>query len=249
MRFKHKRIIVTGASSGIGRSISKRLFVEGAELLVIGRNADQLKNLCEELSAIGGSVKFLVCDLSKEENRKTLCESISEIWHDKIDILINAAGIYSMEAIRNNTPELWYRLMEINVIAPADLLSKLVFKLAKGAAVVNISSVAGIAATPGSSIYASTKAAILSFTRSAAAELAKRGIRVNAILPGMVKTPMMEKMFEFFSKEQQLELEKKHLLGFGATEDIASAVAFIASSEARWITGCAFIVDGGFSLT
>ncbi|MCR4322381.1 MAG: SDR family oxidoreductase [Candidatus Brocadiaceae bacterium] len=249
MRFKHKRIIVTGASSGIGRAISKRLSVEGAELLVIGRNADQLKNLCEEISTAGGYAKFLVCDLSKEENRKTLCESISEIWHDKIDILINAAGIYSMEAIRNNTPDLWYQLMEINVIAPADLLSKLVLKLAKGAVVVNISSVAGIVATPGSSVYASTKAAILSFTRSAAAELAKRGIRVNAILPGMVKTPMMETMFRFFTKEQQIELEKRHLLGFGTVEDIASAVSFIASHEAKWITGCAFVVDGGLSLS
>jgi len=249
MRFESKRTVITGASSGIGKAIARRLSSEGADILVVGRNVDSLEHLCKEILAAGGLAKYLLCDLSTQENRESLYKSISEIWTDKIDVIINAAGVHSVRPISHCDANIWRQLMEINVIAPADLLTELLPKLDIGSVVVNISSVAGITATPGSSVYAATKAALLSFTRTAAAELAPRGIRVNAILPGMVKTPMLETMFRFFTKEQQIELEKRHLLGFGTVEDISAAVAFIASSEAKWITGCAFVIDGGFSLT
>lgn len=249
MRFKFKRAVITGGSSGIGKAIARKLSSEGADVLVVGRNVDSLEHLCKEILAAGGLAKYLLCDLSDQDSRKALCKSVAELWDDKIDIIINAAGIHSIKPISHSSATLWRQVMEINVIAPADLLTNLLPRLNNGSVVVNISSVAGITATPGSSVYAATKAALLSFTQTAAAELAPRGIRVNAILPGMVKTPMMETMFRFFTKEQQIELEKKHLLGLGTVEDIASAVAFIASHEAKWITGCAFVVDGGFSLT
>lgn len=249
MRFKFKRAVITDGSSGIGKAIARRLSSEGADVLVVGRNVDSLEHLCKEILAAGGFAKYLLCDLSDQDSRKAICKSVAELWDDKIDVIVNAAGIHNIKPISHSSPDLWRQLMEINVIAPADLLTKLLPKLDIGSVVVNISSVAGITATPGSSAYAATKAALLSFTQTAAVELAPRGIRVNAILPGMVKTPMMETMFRFFTKEQQIELEKRHLLGFGTVEDIASAVSFIASHEAKWITGCAFVVDGGLSLS
>ena len=249
MRFKSKKAVVTGASSGIGKAIAERLSAEGAELIVVGRNTERLENLCKEISGRGGSASFMVCDLSDETDRKGFCDFISEVWDSKVDVLINSAGINIIKPVINSSPDLWRQLMEINVIAPSDLLRRLIPKLSSESVVINISSVAGIMATPGNSVYSATKAALLSFTRSAAAELASKGIRVNAILPGLTKTPMMEKMFRFFSKEQQLELEKKHLLGLGTPDDVAAAVVFIASPEAKWITGSSLVVDGGFSLS
>ena len=249
MRFKSKKAIVTGASSGVGKAIAERLSAEGAELIVVGRNTERLENLCKEISGRGGSASFMVCDLSDETERKRFCDFISEVWDSKVDVLINSAGINIIKPLINSSPDLWRQLMEINVIAPSDLLRRLIPKLSSESVVINISSVAGIMATPGNSVYSATKAALLSFTRSAAAELASKGIRVNAILPGLTKTPMMDKMFRFFSREQQLELEKKHLLGLGTPDDVAAAVVFIASPEAKWITGSALVVDGGFTLS
>lgn len=249
MRFKSKKAVVTGASSGVGKAIAERLSAEGAELIVVGRNTERLENLCKEISGRGGSVRFMVCDLSDETDRKRFCDFISEVWASKVDVLINSAGINIIKPVINSSPDLWRQLMEINVIAPSDLLRMMIPKLSSESVVINISSVAGIMAMPGNSVYSATKAALLSFTRSAAAELASKGIRVNAILPGLTKTPMMEKMFRFFSREQQLELEKKHLLGLGTPDDVAAAVTFIASPEAKWITGCTLVVDGGFALS
>ncbi len=249
MRFKSKKAIVTGASSGVGKAIAERLSAEGAELIVVGRNTERLENLCKEISGRGGSARFMVCDLSDETDRKRFCDFISEVWDSKVDVLINSAGINIIKPLINSSPDLWRQLMEINVIAPSDLLRRLIPKLSSESVVINISSVAGIMATPGNSVYSATKAALLSFTRSAAAELASKGIRVNAILPGLTKTPMMEKMFRYFSRDQQLELEKKHLLGLGTPDDVAAAVTFIASPEAKWITGSALVVDGGFTLS
>lgn len=249
MRFQSKRVVITGASSGIGRAIAKRLSSEGADVLLVARRKENLSELCEEIKSERGKAQYLECDLSKEENRDALCKSIFEIWPDRVDIIINAAGVQSIKSIVASTPDFWRRLMEINIIAPADLLRKLVSKLSWGAVVVNISSVTALIASGGSAVYASTKAALLSFTRTAAIEFAPKGIRVNAILPGMVKTSMMDAMFRYYTKEQRQELEKKHLLGFGSPDDISAAVAFIASDEAGWITGCSLIVDGGFTLT
>src|SRR5574340_984513 len=94
MRFKYKKAIVTGGSSGIGRAVAMRLSSEGADVLVVGRNVDSLEHLCKEILAAGGLAKYLICDLSNQENRESLCKSISEIWPDKIDVIINAAGLH-----------------------------------------------------------------------------------------------------------------------------------------------------------
>ena len=249
MRFKSKKAVVTGASSGIGRSIAMRLASEGAELVLVARRESLLNELKSEIESAGGFVRYIICDLASESDRGTLCDAISEIWPEKIDILVNAAGVQAVKPIVKNNSDLWHKLMTINVEAPADLLRKLSSKLGQGASVINISSVAGILAMPGSSVYAASKAALQSYTRSAAAELAHRGIRVNAVLPGMVKSSMMDSIFRYYSKAQIDELEKRPLMGFGTPEDVSSAVAYIASDEARWLTGTAFVIDGGFSIS
>lgn len=247
MRFKAKRAVVTGASSGIGRAIAGRLSAEGAELIAVGRDMGRLELLRGELALSGGRVECISCDLSMEENRASLCDSISRLW-ERVDVLINAAGLACIRPVEGNTTALWQQLLEVNVVAPSDMLSRLIPVLVRGSSVVNISSVAGIKASPGSSIYASAKAALVSFTETAAVELAHRGIRVNAVLPGMVRTRMMDNMLNYFTDEQKAQLERRHLLGYGTPEDIAASVAFIASSEAGWITGCALVIDGGFTL-
>lgn len=248
MRFKNKSAIVTGASSGIGRAVAERLSSEGASIIAVGRDKGRLEALNDALTSSGGKIQSIACDLSKPENRAYLCESVGKMLDGGIDVLVNAAGVHSVRPVAGNTSALWREMMELNVVAPSDIIAKLIPKFITGSSVVNISSVAGLMASPGSSVYASTKAALISFTRSAAVELAHRGIRVNAVLPGLVKTAMMDNMLRFFTKEQRTEIERRHLMGYGTPEDVAAAVAFIASSESKWITGCSLVTDGGFSI-
>ena len=151
MRFKSKKAIVTGASSGVGKAIAERLSAEGAELIVVGRNTERLENLCKEISGRGGAASFMVCDLSDDTDRKRFCDFISDVWDSKVDVLINSAGINIIKPVINSSPDLWRQLMEINVIAPSDLLRRLIPKLSNESVVINISSVAGIMATPGNS--------------------------------------------------------------------------------------------------
>jgi NAD(P)-dependent dehydrogenase (short-subunit alcohol dehydrogenase family) len=249
MRFKDKKIVVTGASSGIGAAIAQRLSFEGAELVVVARRENELLKLCDRIKNEGGRAHYIKSDLSLEEERSNLCKAINEIWPDKIDVLVNAAGMQSIRPLTKSSTDFWHTLMEINVITAADLTNKLAPKLSAGGSVVNISSVAGLTANPGAGVYAATKAALISFTKTAAVEFSARGIRVNVILPGMVKTAMLDDMLRFYTTEQREALEKRHLLGFGDPLDVAAAVCFIAGDEARWITGASLVIDGGFTLT
>lgn len=247
-RLESKTALVTGASSGIGKAVALLLAYEGASVVAVGRNEERLKGLCREIADSGGKAHYLVCDLSQSIEREKLDEGVSRLGHERLNILINAAGIQKIQPIMNSKPEFWRDLMEINVIAPADLVRRFLPRFSKKSSVVNIASVAAAMAVPGSAEYGATKAALVSFTRTAAAELVARGIRVNAVLPGMVQTPMLDQMKTNHSKEQWLELERRHPLGFGTPDAVAQAVGFLVSDEAAWITGASLVVDGGFSL-
>jgi NAD(P)-dependent dehydrogenase (short-subunit alcohol dehydrogenase family) len=239
-----KRILVTGASSGIGRTCALRLAQEQASLILVGRNEQTLR------SVVTAPVpRICVCDLTDETRVQSLLAELKKEL-GSIDGCVLAAGIHNVRPLMMESPANLQKVWAVNVQAclgflGAALKSRLV---ARGGAVVLFSSVAARAGGPGLVSYASSKGAIEAATRSLALELASQRIRVNAVAPGVVRTPMSDGYMSKLSPEQVARLEAQHPLGFGQPDDVAGPVLFLLSEEARWITGAVLVVDGGFSV-
>lgn len=239
---RNKRALVTGATSGIGRAVALRFLSEGARVAAVGRNEEALA----ELAASGAHpIRFdlrLVRELHDlvEEARRAL---------GGIDILVNAAGILEPAGLEETDPERLERVLTLNVGALVELTRLCVPLLAESRGnVVNISSVAGPRAFPGVFAYCVSKAAVDHATRCAALELAPRGVRVNAVNPGVVRTEIhLRGGMDPESYREFLERSRRtHPLGrIGTPEEVADLVAFLASDRAGWITGATVPIDGG----
>ena len=243
-RFAGKTIVVTGASSGLGRSCAIRLAQEGADLVLVGRNEDALRTVAPECNP-----KACVCDVTDEAALKSL---VSELKKDVGPIYgwVLAAGIHDLRPLMMESSHSLLNMWAVNVqgclgFLGTALKSRLV---ARGGSIVLFSSAAARAGGAGIVSYAASKGAIEAATRSLALELASQRIRVNAVAPGIVHTPMSESYLSKLSAEQVAHLEAKHPFGFGQPEDIAGPVAFLLSEDARWITGSVLVVDGGYSI-
>lgn len=238
-----KTILVTGASSGIGRASAIECAKLGAKIIVTARNQERLKNTLNELEGKGH--QMFICDLNSEEAIDTMVSELPELQG-----LINNAGFTKTLPIQFvNTDDL-NAILSVNTVAPILLLQKLLKKkkLKKGASVVFTSSMAGMGCcSVGNTMYASSKGAICAFIKGAAKELAPKGIRVNAVCPSMVDTGIMDS--GTISKEQ-LEADMRHYpLGrYGEPEEIAWAMVYLLSDASAWVTGDNLILDGGRSL-
>ena len=238
-----KTILVTGASSGIGRATAIECSKMGASVIITARNQDRLN---ETLSLLEGeNHKSIICDLSDEANIDDLVASLPEIQG-----LVNNAGYTKLLPLQFiNTTEL-SGILKVNTLAPVILLQKLLKKkkLRKGASVVFTSSLAGLGScSVGNSMYTASKGAISAFIRCAALELASKNIRVNAVCPAMVDTGILDS--GTVSKEQLEEDAKNYPLGrYGNPNDIAWAMIYLLSDASGWITGDNLIIDGGVTL-
>lgn len=238
-----KTILVTGASSGIGRTTAIECSKMGASVIITARNQDRLN---ETLSLLEGeNHKSIICDLSDEANIDDLVASLPEIQG-----LVNNAGYTKLLPLQFiNTTEL-SGILKVNTLAPVILLQKLLKKkkLRKGASVVFTSSLAGLGScSVGNSMYTASKGAISAFIRCAALELASKNIRVNAVCPAMVDTGILDS--GTVSKEQLEEDAKNYPLGrYGNPNDIAWAMIYLLSDASGWITGDNLIIDGGVTL-
>lgn len=249
-RLSGKRAVVTGATSGIGRACAERFVADGAKVVVTGRRAERLDALA---TAHPSAVKAVVADhTSASDNARVASEAAA--WLGGVDVLVNAAGIIAFDGALEPKPETFRAAMSTNVDAVYDLTCRLVPELARGqgASVVNVSSVAGLRPYAGLLAYCTSKAALDMMTRVLALELAPRGVRVNAVSPGVVVTELHRKAG--LSEEQYaafLERSREtHPLGrAGTPEEVASLVLFLASDEAAWITGGSHSIDGGRHLT
>jgi 3-oxoacyl-[acyl-carrier protein] reductase len=247
VNLKNKTILVTGASSGIGRETSILLSQLGAKLVLTGRCQSKLDLTFKQLE--GTNHRLEAFDFHK-------CSKI-DVWVknlrdkvDKLDGLVHCAGIQISEPLRLIDEKSLQRIMQINVNAGI-LLVKALRKnrvLNKNSGLILLSSIKGLIGETGVSVYSASKGAIISLTKSLASELAADMIRVNCIAPATVKTEMIELLFSKMPNEHIKALEKKHLLGFGKPIDVANMIAFLLSDAARWITGSCFIIDGGYSL-
>jgi NAD(P)-dependent dehydrogenase (short-subunit alcohol dehydrogenase family) len=244
--------IVTGASSGIGRATARRLGTGGFHVLAVGRDESALGGICREIEQAGGMARWITSDVTSDDGpRAIVARAIAEFG--RIDAIVNAAGIISSGAVGDTSDADWDAMMDVNVRAPFRLIRAATPALVeRRGAVVNVSSVAGPRAFPGVVAYCVSKAAIDQLTRCAALDLAPKGVRVNAVNPGVVRTNLhrrggMEetKYLDFLERSTST-----HPLGrVGTVEEIADLVAFLLSPSSGWITGETISIDGGRHLT
>lgn len=247
-----KIALVTGATSGIGRATCIKLAEQGFEIIASGRDSEALVSLRDHLIDGGFKVSVFQAEMRDENSRKQLLEFVSET-HGGLDALVNCAGIIGNGTIENTTLEDWDAMLEINLTAvfhtmqlSAPLLEK------KKGSIVNVSSVAGTRAFPNVVAYCVSKAGVDQLTRCAALDLAPKGVRVNAVNPGVVVSNLHRRGGMDESRYQEfLEHSKTtHPLGrVGTPEEIAALISFLVSNDAGWITGVTYDIDGGRALT
>jgi NAD(P)-dependent dehydrogenase (short-subunit alcohol dehydrogenase family) len=238
--------LVTGASSGIGRATCKLLSEWGARILAVARNEDRLRQLLAELPGQGHGCEC--CDLGSAVDLSGVLREWART-HGKLNGLVHAAGIQHMAPIKMFNAKAYDEMWSINIRAALGLTQGFRHSEvhAGNGSLVFISSVSALVGQAALSGYSSTKGAIISATRSLAVELAREGIRVNCIAPGLVQTSMADKMKQILGESRMASIESLHPLGFGQPEDVAYAVGFLLSDAARWITGTTLVVDGGFT--
>lgn len=240
--------LVTGASSGIGRATAIRLAHDGARVAVVARQAERLTEVAEIIRAEESEAFIQVADVTDTEQAAQAVAATVEHF-GSLDILVNAAGILASGTIENTQLEAWDEMMNVNLRAVFHLMNLTVPHLiASRGNIVNVSSVTGLRSFPGVLAYCVSKAGVDQLTRCAALELAAKGVRVNAVNPGVVVTEvhrrggMDEDRYAAFLEHSRTT----HPLGrVGQPEEIADLIAFLASDQASWITGATYSIDGG----
>jgi 3-oxoacyl-[acyl-carrier protein] reductase len=242
-----KTALVTGASRGIGRTTASTLAKLGAQVLVhYGRSASDAESLVAEISAAGGRATAIGADLETPEGPVTLAARTREIVGDRLDILVANAGVTNATPIEAFTVADFDRLFAVNVRAPYFLVQQLLPVFGEGSSIVFVSSLAARTALPKIAAYASSKGAVETLVRQLAASLGERGIRVNAVAPGVVDTEMSN--FTKTEEGRAAALGMQALQRIAQSDEIADVIAFAASPASRWITGQVLAVDGGSKL-
>ena len=237
---KNKKIIITGATGGIGSSIIKKLYGQGVNVLASGTRVEKL----EELKKNFHNIKTLKFDISQSENIETFIENASKALDGNIDCIINNAGITQDNlAIRMNLDE-WKRVIDINLTSTFLMCKFAIKKMLKNkkGKIINITSVVGHTGNLGQSNYTASKAGIIAMSKSLAMEYAKKNININCISPGFIKTAMTDKIDEKYKESIISKIPSARL---GEPDDIAHAVLFLASNQSDYINGETLHVNGG----
>jgi len=242
---ENKVAIITGASRGIGKSIAEKISEAGAHAVCVSRNENDLQKISNELNNAGHSASFYACDVSSIDEFKHLTDdTVSK--HGKIDILVNNAGITQDNLIMRMSESEWDKVIDVNlkgVFNGIKSVSRQMMKQKNGR-IINISSIVGLVGNPGQANYAASKAGVIGLGKAISKELASRNITVNTIAPGYIETDMVEGIQEAAKEDlfNQIPLGR-----IGKPEEIATAVLYLASDEASYVTGQTIAIDGGMT--
>jgi len=245
--FEGRWVVVTGASSGIGRAVAIELARHGARPILMGRSAERL---AETAAALGGAEhRELLLDLSRHD---LIAAAVAEVTKETGPLygLCHAAGIVETRPLSSNTVQVVQSQLDVNVLAALEVARAVCRRdvmLPEGGSILFISSVYGQVGMPGQVGYCATKGALAAAARAMAIELARRRIRVNCLSPGLVLTRMTEEALEKLSREQVEKLKSAYPLGVGQPEDVARAAVFLLGPGSAWITGVDLPVDGGYT--
>ncbi len=250
-RFRDRVCLVTGAASGIGRATALRLAAEGARVIALDIDADGAQ---ETLALAGdGAGRALQVDLRNADEVAAMPARVEEAAR-ALDVLVNNAGIEIQGDVLETEPAAWDEVFAVNLrgiyLASRALLPLLLRQSADTgrAAIVNNASLMGLVSSPRLAAYCAAKAGVVSLTRSMALDYAETGLRVNCVCPGIVHTPMLERRFAQFATREDAYLttvQRPPVKYLGRPEDVAAAIAYLASDEARFVTGAALTIDGG----
>lgn len=247
MRFANKTALVTGSTRGIGYAIAKQLVAEGANVIVCGRNGEQAETVARQLAAgAAGRVIGVGADVSVAEQAEALVGAALEQF-GRLDILVNNAGITRDQLFIRMKDEDWQQVLDVNLSGVYHCTRAVVRPMMKQryGRIINISSIVGMTGNAGQANYAAAKAAVIGFSRSLAKELAGRNITVNVVAPGYIRSDMTDVLDE----QVQAKLKEQIALGrVGEPEEVAQAVAFLASDDSSYITGHTLVVDGGLAM-
>lgn len=246
MKLDGKVALVTGGARGIGKAIAQSLHASGAKVALWGRNVEALQCFARELDPSGARAKGYAVDVGDSERVEAAVEEVVKDF-GQLDVLVNNAGITEDGLLIRMKDEQWRKVLDTNLTGAFFLLraaGKRMLK-ARAGSIINISSVVGLVGNPGQANYCAAKAGLLGLTKSAAKEFGSRGVRVNAVAPGLIETDMTAKLTE----EQKQALVGGLPLGrIGRPEDVAGAVCFLAGDESAYVTGQVLSVDGGMTM-
>lgn len=241
-----RRIVVTGASSGLGAGIARVLAAHGAGLVLVGRNMDRLNETKNDLQGVGHLAKSI--DLLDSDGVPQRLREIADEF-GALDGVVHSAGVMALRPLKSLVAPDWDVALKTNVVAAGALAKG--FRQPgvnrQGGSIVFISSVTGLVGHSAQSLYSATKGALIALARSLAVELARDKIRVNCIAPAVVETGMSEKLKSGMTPEQWAHTASLHPLGLGRAEDVGHAVSFLLADTGRWITGTTLVVDGGYT--
>jgi NAD(P)-dependent dehydrogenase (short-subunit alcohol dehydrogenase family) len=248
MTLARRRILVTGAASGIGRGIAHALHAQGARVALLDRNGDGLRDAARALSS---DVPYRIADVSRADDVSSAVAGLIDALGG-LDSLVNCAGVDLLSSFDTTGEHDWQRLIGVNLMGPVNVCHAAVPALRDGTqpAIVNVASAAGLRPLQHRTAYCSSKAALVMFSKALAMDLAADGIRVNAICPGIVDTPMLDASVAHAADRQQAmaDIASRYLIErAGTVEEIAATVAFLLDDGAGYITGSAIAVDGGRS--
>lgn len=253
MVWHDKVVVVTGGGSGIGQAVCRRFAAEGAKVAVIGRTLSKCENTAAEIAAAGGTAFAVQADVAVEEEVQRAIRSVMDRF-GKIDVLVNNAAVCPQIKLTDMSFSQWNEVIGCNLgsifLACREVIPHML--KAGGGAIVNLSSVHALATSEGYAAYAAAKGGIVSMTRAVALDYAKNNIRVNAVLPGAVHTPMLESSVKKLDDDKanimQIWNDAQPIGRVGKAEEIASVVLFAASPDNSFMTGAVLVADGGMTI-
>ena len=244
MKLENKVAVITGSSSGMGADEAVYFAREGASVVVVGRNTARIQEVVERIHAEQGSATGIAADITTPEGCETLIREAMEAY-GRVDILVNNAGVFDKYAkLLDTSEELWESIFNINVTAVFRLCKLVLPQMMErhSGSIVNIASVAGLVANKGGAAYTASKHAVIGLTKHLSSAYAMEGVKINCICPGTIVTPLISGFVDTIPKDNV------PMRRFGTTEEVAELAAFLASDEARFMSGSIIPIDGGYTV-